>query len=237
MPIDPRGLRASLDELTAHTSDADRDVLAGIGAVVNGAVEIFGVAGSGVMIADQQNVTRYVAASDGPGSKLERTEAETAEGPCTEAFVYQVSCDTPDVQTDARWPRLSAAMRGTPVRAVLGVPVRLGAITVGTLDVYRDEVREWDDQERSALERYGALVSDILAATLSAHRSREISEQLQYALDYRVVIERGVGYLMARDRTDAVSAFNRLRTSARSSRTKIGAVAEELLATGSLPGE
>ena len=52
---------------------------------------------------------------------------------------------------------------------------------------------------------------------------------------YRVVIERATGFLMASERLDAVQAFDRLRQSARSSRRKIGAVAEELLRTGRLP--
>jgi AmiR/NasT family two-component response regulator len=49
------------------------------------------------------------------------------------------------------------------------------------------------------------------------------------------VIERGVGYLMARDRVDAVVAFNRLRRAARSTQSKIGDVATQLLETGRLP--
>ena len=60
-------------------------------------------------------------------------------------------------------------------------------------------------------------------------------EQLQYALDYRIVIERGVGYLMASQQVDAVTAFNRLRTASRNTRTKIGQVAQTLLETGALP--
>ncbi len=52
-----------------------------------------------------------------------------------------------------------------------------------------------------------------------------------------MVIERGVGYLMARDRVDAVRAFDRLRRAARTNRHKIGDVAQHLLDTGSLPGD
>ena len=62
-----------------------------------------------------------------------------------------------------------------------------------------------------------------------------LAGQLQYALDYRVVIERGVGYLMARDDVDAVTAFNRLRRAARNTQSKIGEVAIQLLETGRLP--
>ena len=50
-----------------------------------------------------------------------------------------------------------------------------------------------------------------------------------------MVIERGVGYLMARDDVDAVTAFNRLRRAARNTQSKIGDVATGLLGTGRLP--
>ncbi|HEV2931156.1 MAG TPA: ANTAR domain-containing protein, partial [Propionibacteriaceae bacterium] len=59
--------------------------------------------------------------------------------------------------------------------------------------------------------------------------------QLQYTLDYRVLIERGVGYLLARDDVDAVVAFNRLRRAARSTQTRSGDIATNLLETGQLP--
>ena len=39
-----------------------------------------------------------------------------------------------------------------------------------------------------------------------------------------MIIERGVGYLMARDQVDSMTAFNRLRRAARDTQTKIGDV-------------
>ena len=73
-----------------------------------------------------------------------------------------------------------------------------------------------------------------MTAALQAHTAGELAKQLQYALDYRVVIERAVGYLMAKTSTDAVSAFNVLRDAARSRRTKIGVIAERVLESGGL---
>ena len=134
-----------------------------------------------------------------------------------------------------RWPVLSAAMADQPVRAVLGMPVRIGGVPVGTLDVYRDEPHDWDDSEVAALAQYAEVVATTLTAALQAHTAGELARQLQYALDYRVVIERAVGYLMAKDDVDAVVAFNALRAAARSRRTKIGDVAEHVLEHGSLP--
>jgi hypothetical protein len=56
-----------------------------------------------------------------------------------------------------------------------------------------------------------------------------VADQLQYALDYRVVIERAVGYLMGTHRLDAVTAFDVLRKRARDSRRRVADVATEVL--------
>jgi GAF domain-containing protein len=127
-------------------------------------------------------------------------------------------------------------MADQPVRAVLGTPVLLGGVPVGTLDVYKGSAHDWDDSEITAIGRYAEVIATILGAALQAHTAGELAKQLQYALDYRVVIERAVGYLMAQQSLDGVAAFNALRNAARSRRTKIGLVSEHVLTTGTLPG-
>jgi GAF domain-containing protein len=236
MPVDIDALTTSLRRLAAR-SDHAGDVVESLTAVTKACEELFRVSGSGIMIADEQNITRYVAASDGRGRILEIAESETGEGPCTEAFVLNMPVAASDLMNQTRWPNLAAAIAGKGVRAVLGVPLRLGAIPVGTLDVYFDHPHDWEEAERTALVRYAAVVETTLTAALSAHNANQLARQLQYALDYRVVIERGVGYLMARDGVDPVIAFNRLRRAARDSQTRIGDVAGRLLSTGKLLSE
>ena len=203
MPVDTDALTTSLRRLAAR-SESDEDVVASLKEVTKACEDLFGVTGSGIMIADEQNITRYVAASDGPGRLLEILESETGEGPCTDAFVLGMPVAASDLMDQTRWPKLAAAMAGQGVHGVLGVPLRLGAITVGTLDVYFDQPHEWNDAEQAALVRFGGVVETTLTAALSAHKAHELAGQLQYALDYRVIIERGVGYLMARDGVDPV---------------------------------
>lgn len=234
MPIDQNALALSLRKLTSRP-DSDADLLSALDLITKACVDLFGVTGSGIMLADEQNMVRYVAASDGPGRILETVESEAGQGPCTEAFVYDRPVPVTDVKAEPRWPDLAAALVPHPVHAVLGVPVRLGAIPVGTIDVYRDRPQPWDEAEQTALVRYSEVVGRTLGAALAAHQARELADQLQYALDYRIIIERGVGYLMARDDVDAVIAFNRLRRAARSTQTKVGDVATRLLETGQLP--
>lgn len=122
------------------------------------------------------------------------------------------------------------------VRAVVGVPVMLGGAPVGTLNVYRDQPIDWDASDVQALRAYGELIAEVVGSALAAHDHSTLAGQLQYALDYRVVIERVVGYLMGSQGLDAVTAFNVLRKRARDSRRRIGDVGADLL-TGTDAGE
>ena len=232
--IDPKLLAASLRRLD---SQAGSDVAHALEQTVHACVALFRVTGSGVMIADEHNSLHYVAASDGPGRVLEVVQTEAGQGPCVEAFVTNTVTVSEDGATDPRWPAINDTLAGHGIHAVLGVPVRLGGIPIGTLDVYRDHVHEWDESEQAGLRRYSDVIETTLTAAMAAHRAGALADQLQYALDYRVMIERAVGYLMASHQLDATAAFDLLRRTARSNRRKVAELAEHLLTHGTLPPE
>jgi GAF domain-containing protein len=188
--IEHDGLAASLRRL-ATLRKPSTGVVEALRHVTEACVGLFGVTGSGIMLADEQNVPRYVAASDGPGSMLEVMESDTGQGPCTEAFVNNTVVASTDVTAEGRWPDLASNLRPDGARAVLGLPVRLGGVTVGTLDVFYDHPHVWQDDECQALARYRDVVESTLATAVAAHNAGELAAQLQYALDYRVIIERG----------------------------------------------
>jgi GAF domain-containing protein len=205
--------------------------------VVDACVQVFGVTGSGLMIADDQSVLRYAVATDGPGRVLEDAQLESGTGPCVEAFVRDAVVVTADLATDSRWPEIGARVGPLGVHGMLGVPTRLSGLPVGSLDVYVGRPHHWSLAEQRALRSYADVVGSLMEAALTAHHAGELAEQLNYALEHRVPIERGIGYLMARDGLDHADAFNALRRGARNSRRRIGDVAEELLRTGALPDE
>jgi GAF domain-containing protein len=230
--IDPEVLAGSLRRLG---NIGGGDVAGAVSDVVHAAVDLFGVTGCGLMVADEQHNLHYVAASNAPSKVMEEVQSSAGEGPCVSAFVHNRVIRADDLQTEERWPHIRGTFLRHGVVSVLGVPVRLGGVPIGTLDVFLDRPHTWDDTEASALQRYADLVESTLSAALAAHRAGELAGQLQYALDYRIVIERAVGYLMARRETDAEQAFNLLRAAARSQRRKVAEVAKYLLDTGRLP--
>jgi len=130
---------------------------------------------------------------------------------------------------DERWPEIHEPLLAAGVRSVLGVPTRLGGGPVGTLNVYTAEPRAWDQSERDAIRAFNSLLEGQIASAVALRHHGRVVEQLQYALENRVVIERAIGMLMARDDIDAVTAFARLRRTARSSRRTVAVLARDIL--------
>ena len=229
MVIRPADLEASL-ALLSGLGDAGPEPGMVVTRVVDAAKELFDVHGAGMLLVAPDQALHQVADTDVPGRALEKAQEQSGQGPCVDAYVLAGPVTTPDVLADPRYPELAALLAGTGVRAVLGVPVRLGGGPVGTLNVYRDDRYDWDDTERAALEAYAGVIGDLLATSLARHRSDELAAQLRHALDYRVPIERAIGYLMASRGLSSVEAFGQLRSAARNARRRVVDVADDVLA-------
>jgi GAF domain-containing protein len=230
--IDREALERSLSALRERTAgDALDDALEH---VIMGARQLFDASGAGIMLVDESSVLAFVAATDEPGQLLERRQEQIGEGPCVDSLTFDRVVCTADLRDDERWAALTPDVAAAGVRAVLGVPIRTAEVPVGSLNVYRNHPSDWSRSEITALQAYAGLLESLLAAALQARDRGRLAEQLQHALNHRVVIERAVGVIMGRENIDAVTAFNRLRTIARSAERKVADVAGELL--GEIPG-
>lgn len=99
------------------------------------------VSGVGVALMTADGPSGVVlAATDGRARQLEELQFALGEGPCVEAS----GSGRPVLQSDlaafgsARWPRFGAAALDAGVNAIFAFPLRVGAIRVGVLDLYRD---------------------------------------------------------------------------------------------------
>lgn len=192
--------------------------------------ELFAASGSGVMMIDDGAMLRAVAATDGPGFLLETVQEEYGRGPCVDALTFDKVIWTSDLAADERWPALIPELPDAGVRSVLGLPIHIGQVAIGSLNLYRDQPSQWASAEIDALRAYATVIEGVIHAALQVQEGSELAEQLQHALDHRVVIERAVGVTMGREGVDAVTAFNKLRDSARSSERRVADVAADLLA-------
>lgn len=191
--------------------------------------QLFSASGAGFMMLDDSSMLSSVAATDEPGRVLEECQQQTGHGPCVEAVTLDRITVTSDLAGDDRWPQLLPTVPDAGVRAILGIPIRTNGVAVGALNVYRDRPHDWTQGEVDALASYGTLIEGILQTALQSRNHELLAQQLQKALDNRVLIERAVGIVMGRDRVDAVTAFNQLRHLARGSQRKVADVAAALV--------
>ena len=233
--VDPAALNSSLRRLAEQSERNDLHL--SLRRVIDYSDQLLSVDGGGVMLADDHGELHYVVANSESSHLLEQLQLDTGEGPCIDSFVRDEMTVTADVTHDDRYPELAQLIGPHGIHAVLAIPVHLSGFPIGTLNLHVNAPHEFDDSEIEALQRYGQVVQAMIHAAVTASQAGELADRLTYALDYRAPIERGIGFLMARDRLTHPDAFQKLRSAARSARRKVGDVATELLDTGLLPGE
>jgi GAF domain-containing protein len=228
--LDPKVLSAALERLDRGDAPPPAEGLeAALQHVVDLVAEVFTVTGAGLMFLDDARALRYLVSSDEAGRVLESAQEELGYGPCVDALVHERHVITDDLATDDRWPRLRELVEPERIHAVLGVPVHLAGGAIGSLNVYYDRPHAWAEMEVAALGAFTGIIERLVESAVLAHQQSAVVTQLQHALDHRVVIDRAIGVLMAREGLDAVGAFDRLRRDARVARRKVADLAEEVL--------
>ena len=197
--------------------------------VVTTAAGLVGAGGAALVIAGE--TAPRVAASSAALEGFVAAQAALLEGPAIEAWRAGAQVVEEDLDGNAarRWPQLTAEGLPAGVGAVVSFPLALYDCTNGALEVYLGRPGRPPDP---LLAGAAALARTAAAALLMGAEVREgrvVAQQLQYALDSRVVIEQAKGALAARLGVDPDEAFEVLRRQARSRRTKIHDVAAEIL--------
>jgi GAF domain-containing protein len=232
--IDPSASARSVGELR-RADLASGELESSLRAVAEATAAVFGADGGGIMLLDDQQALHYVGATTGRAAALEAAQTETGEGPCVDSLMHGDVVSTNDLPADDRWPNLRGQMEGIGVRAVLGIPLRLQLVPIGSLNVYRGEPWEWGPDDVAAISAHGQIVEEVLAGAMLAQRQHTLVTQLRDALQHRILIERAVGVVVASRQLDPVHAFNELRSLARARRIRVAELADEVVAARSFP--
>jgi transcriptional regulator with GAF, ATPase, and Fis domain len=215
----------------ADTLIDDFDVIDFLHLLVDRCVELLDVDAAGLLLADQHGQLQVVASSNEQVRLLELFQLQNDQGPCLEAFTTGAGVSHADLTTAGdRWPRFAAAAADAGFRAVDAVPMRLRSEVIGALNLFRSRTGALDG---TALRTARALV-DVATIGLLQERSirhREIlTQQLQGALNSRVVIEQAKGLIAERLGIDMAGAFTALRGYARGHNLKLSDVANAVIA-------
>ncbi|MFC3996927.1 GAF and ANTAR domain-containing protein [Nocardiopsis sediminis] len=210
----------------ADTLVAGFDVVDFLHVLARRSVELLNVDAAGILLADHRDRLRFIAASTEQARFLEILQLQDQEGPCMDAYRLgeQVSCD--DITGSAqRWPRFSEAALREGFSSVNGLPLRLRDETVGALNLLRRSPGPLDPGD-IALGQGLADVATVGIVNSRSVRERDmLAEQLQSALNSRIVIEQAKGVLSERRGVGMDEAFELLRSFARTNNRRLSEVA------------
>jgi len=186
-----------------------------------------GGAGLAVMSSLPAQQVRYV--SDPTSARVEELQVMLGEGPRVDAFTGGspvLATDLDDPFWLQRWPGFAPAAVGAGARAVFALPLQVGAVRLGVIDLYRAGP--------------GALIGDDLAEALAfADAAIELllAEQLPGAqipgstrlFPHRAVVHQATGMISAQLDGPVADAFLRLRAYAYASERSLDHIAAEVV--------
>ncbi len=104
-------------------------------------VESAGVSGAGLMLAGDLRSPEPVCATDSRAAEIEEVQATLGQGPGTDALQSGRPILVGDLRapmSTRRWPMFAAEAGRLGIGAMYSLPLALGAIRVGVLDLYND---------------------------------------------------------------------------------------------------
>ncbi|MFJ6677368.1 GAF and ANTAR domain-containing protein [Actinosynnema sp. NPDC091369] len=215
----------------ADTLVDDFDVIDFLHMLVDRCVELLDVDAAGLLLADQRGRLQLVASSNEQARLLELFQLQNDDGPCLDAFATGTRVSHPDLaEAGERWPRFTAVAAEAGFAAVDAVPMRLRSEVIGALNLFRNRS---GDLDAGALRTATALVDVATIGLLqqrSIHHHQVLTEQLQAALNSRVVVEQAKGLVAERLQVDMDTAFATLRGYARGHNLKLSSVAHDVIA-------
>lgn len=175
-----------------------------------------------------------ICASDQVASEIEELQFSLGEGPCLEAFGSGRPVLIPDLAdtVDHRWPMFSTQIRRTMARALYVLPVQLGAIRLGVLDLYsRTPGPLQPKQLVRALRAADAALWTLLAAP--AEETPQIGGVFQLVSaspPHRAKVHQATGMVVAQADVSAAMALAMLRAHAFAHDRPIDEVARDVVA-------
>jgi GAF domain-containing protein len=211
----------------ADTMVDEFDLIDFLHMLTNRTATLVDAAAVGLLLADQRGQLEFLAASDENTKLLELFQVQTKEGPCLDAF----RTATPVVNADladavGRWPRFAPRATAAGFHSVHAFPMRLRSQVIGALNVFGSTPGpSLGDTDVPIVQALADIAAIGLLQERAIRRGELLTEQLQGALNSRIVIEQAKGAIAQSRGVSVDEAFTLIRDYARAGNHRIGNVA------------
>lgn len=199
--------------------------------LVDACVEALGVTGVGLTVLSEGAGMTAVASSPGMGTAMAEVQSTLGEGPSPDA----VATGRPVLQQDvvrtgsARWPQFVNAATAVGVVAVFAFPLQVGAIRMGSLDLYRDVTGPLDPAGLTEALAFADAAVTMLLGMQTASGPDRLHVAIGRPLENRREIHLATGVIAVQADVRLADALVLLRANAFSSDRPILDVARDVL--------
>jgi GAF domain-containing protein len=217
----------------ADTMVADFDVIDFLHLLTDRTVRLLGASAAGVVLADPRGEVRVAAASSEEAELMELFQLQNDQGPCLDCFRTGRPVTAKDLTGPGqRWPRFAQAATQAGFRTVEALPMRLRDQVIGALNLFAAEPGPFNAADLRIAQALADVATIGLLHERNVRRSETVAEQLQAALNSRVMIEQAKGKLAERYGIAMEGAFTMLRDHARNTNQRLTDVARDFVTGG-----
>jgi transcriptional regulator with GAF, ATPase, and Fis domain len=221
----------------ADTLVADYDVIDLLHRLTTECVRLLPVDAAGLLLSDQRGNLRVVSSSTEAARLVELLQVEADAGPSFECFRTSRPVAVADLlDADERWPGFTTRATDEGYHSLDALPLRLRADTIGVLNLFHTDPGLMGADDLGIAQALADVATIGILQERAMRRHEIVAEQLQSALNSRVVIEQAKGVLAERGGIEMGDAFNALRRYARNNNRRLSdvarAVVDQTLDTG-----
>jgi len=216
----------------AETLVDDYDVIELLTRLVDHSADLLDADAAGIMLADPHEQLQVMAATSENARLTELMQLQADEGPCLQCYRSGAPVNVADLtRASDQWPVFVAAATATgepAFRAVHAVPLRLHGKAIGAMNLFRHRPGVMPAADQALGQAFADVSTIAILQERAIRRYEVLNQQLQAALNSRVIIEQAKGVLAQHSGLAMDQAFDQLRSHARNNRRRLAEVAREL---------
>ena len=207
-----------------------RELLDCLDVLVQACTAHTGAAQAAVILRSDEETYRAVASTHERTLDVEEAQLGLDGGPCIEAIRLGRSLTVPDISAvHDRWPEFTITALEAGLGGALALPLEVDGETVGGVNVFLAEPGELGPSDVALLTSMLRVIAIGLSLRNEIDQRAVVAEQLNFALESRVVLEQAKGALSYEHDITVSDAFQLLRRHARTMRLPLREVAQGVI--------
>jgi GAF domain-containing protein len=215
----------------ADTLVADFDVVDLLHWLVEECTRILDTQAGGLMLVDPAGELQLIASTSEKAQLVELFQLAADQGPCVDAFRSGIPVTVGDIEVASElWPQFAEVALKEGFRSVHSTPLRLRGQIIGTMNLFSLHIGELPAEDIAVAQALADVATIGILQERTVRSANLVAEQLQHALDSRILIEQAKGVLASSAGMTMDEAFSAMRAYARNGSITLRQVADDVIA-------